>query len=456
MLSSLELDRSDDRCILIPFCMSLQLTNHDRVIILGGGPAGCFAGLHLLEFARQKGITLEILIFEPRDFAIPGPRGCNRCAGILSSRLIRGLKTLGVTLPPEVIRSEIHAYCLHVGQQVLYLKQPDPERTIISVYRAAGPRLGHHPHPRGFDDFLLDTARQRGIIHRREVVHRVTWAEKPIVHTQNQSIEADLLVLATGVNSRPPLDETFGYQPPRTATMVQDEFLTPPDWPVDEVHVYFQGPPGLKFGALIPKGAYINVSLLGDGLRFSDIRTFLQQNHLDAHTFSVQNRLCGCAPKIAIAPARCYYGHRWVAVGDAAITRLYKDGIGSAFFTAQKAMETAVFAGISASAFDQHYRPYCQRTHRDNRYGKLLIALWEATIHIPILLHSWIHAVHQESAMPPDQRIQIRILWGMLTGDEDYRSLFWLSLTPKSFINLGHGLKQALGGHHEPIIGAAD
>ncbi len=436
--------------------MSYQLTNHDRVIILGGGPAGCFAALHLLEFARRKGLTLEILIFEPRDFAIPGPRGCNRCAGILSSRLVRGLKTLGITLPPEVIRSEIHAYCLHVGQQVLYLEQPDPERSIISVYRAAGPRLGAPPHPRGFDDFLLEVAKERGIILRREVVHRVTWADKPLVHTRSQTLEADLLILATGVNSRPPLDEAFGYQPPRTAIMVQDEFLAPPDWPPDEVHVYFQGPPGLKFGALIPKGAYVNVSLLGDGLRFSDIRTFLEQNHLDAQVFSVQNRLCGCAPKIAVSPARHFYGHRWVAVGDAAVTRLYKDGIGSAFFTAQKAMETAVFTGISKQSFDKHYRPYCQCIHRDNRYGKLLITLWEATIRIPILLQSWIQSVHQEATLPPEQRIQIRILWGMLTGDEDYRSLFWLSLTPKSFINLGRGLKQAIGGHHEPIIGTVD
>ena len=71
-----------------------------------------------------------------------------------------------------------------------------------------------------------------------------------------------------------------------------------------------------------------------------------------------QGGLCGCTPRIAVRPARQFFGPRWVAVGDASVVRLYKDGIGSAFYTAQRAMTTAVEQGISQRAFAAAYAPF--------------------------------------------------------------------------------------------------
>ena len=93
--------------------------------------------------------------------------------------------------------------------------------------------------------------------------------------------------------------------------------------------------------------------------------------------------LCGCTPRIAVRPARRYFGARWVAVGDAAVTRLYKDGIGSAFFTAQCAMQTAVEQGISHQAFQKTYGPFCRSVATDNLYGRMLFRLWSFTLHTP-------------------------------------------------------------------------
>jgi flavin-dependent dehydrogenase len=436
--------------------MHLQLANGDRVIIVGGGPAGCFAGLHLLELARQKGLELDILLFEPKDFSAVGPAGCNRCAGILSSRLIRGLRSLDVTLPSKVIEAEIHAYSLHIADQSFRIEQPDPDRTIISVYRGGGPRLGVPADVKGFDALLLDLARQRGVTHLRERVRKITWGEKPVVRTRDGAYEADFLVVATGVNSRVPLAPEYGYQPPKTAIMAQDEFLMPPDWQSDQVSAFFGGMPGLQFGAVIPKGRYVNVSLLGQGLRLDSVYDFSSIHCSTRAGFSPENSLCGCTPRIAVGPARNTYGDRWVAVGDAAVTRLYKDGIGSAFFTSRVAMETAVQVGVSRRAFHQKYRPYCRTVQRDNQYGRLLFALWNFTARTPTLLQAWMRAVRLEAAAAPEQRVHIRILWGMLTGDESYRSLFWLSLSPGSLANLGRGLRRATGGSHEPIVRTID
>ena len=74
----------------------MQLINGNRVVIVGGGPAGSFAALHLIRYARESGISLEVRILEPRDFSRPGPGGCNKCAGIVSSVLKQDLQTLGL------------------------------------------------------------------------------------------------------------------------------------------------------------------------------------------------------------------------------------------------------------------------------------------------------------------------------------------------------------------------
>ena len=135
---------------------------------------------------------------------------------------------------------------------------------------------------------------------------------------------------------------------------------------------------------------------------------------------------------IAVRPAGQYYGQRWTAVGDASVVRLYKDGIGSAFYTAQRAMTTAVEQGISHRSFASAYAPFCRSIARDNMYGQLLFRIWSLTLRTPALLHAWIYAIRSEAALPPEKRIHQRILWGMFTGEETYRALFWLAISPRA------------------------
>jgi flavin-dependent dehydrogenase len=421
--------------------MKQGLVSGDRVCIIGGGPAGSFAALHLLRQMKDQNLELEVLIFESRDFNRPGPSGCNKCAGILSTRLIRGLRSLGLSLPDDIIQSQVHAYAVHLDGDHLRIPNPDPDRQIMSVYRGAGPRMLDGNPVSGFDQYLLTQACARGARHIRSRVRKVTREERPIVHTARESLPADLVILATGVNSRAPLEASFGYQPPKTAVMAQDEFLLPDGWPADQVDAHFGRPSGLIFGALIPKGKYLNVSLLGQDLSTDAVSDFIEAQELGESLPLPPGSLCGCTPRIAVGASRNPYGTRWVAVGDAAVSRLYKDGIGTAFFSAQRAIEVATKRGLSRADFRRHYAPYCRQVSSDNRYGRFLHRLWSLTHRNSFILNIWKNVIQVEARWPLDKRVHTRLLWGMLTGDESYKDLFKLFLSPAAIAGLLRGLR---------------
>lgn len=150
--------------------------------------------------------------------------------------------------------------------------------------------------------------------------------------------------------------------------------------------------------------------------------------------------LCGCMPRIAVSAARRYYGSRWVAVGDAAVSRLYKDGIGSAFFSSKIAMRVAIQHGISSEAFRKSYAPYCRRLAFDNIFGHLFMALWIYILHSPWLLAVWKNALRSERNLPIEQRTHTNNLWGLFTGDAAYFDLFRQYLSPPAIRHLMRGL----------------
>ncbi len=389
------------------------------------------------------GPRLRVSLYEAADFDRVGQPGCNKCAGILSSTLVRKLEGAGLRLPPDVIQSEIDSYVLHLGSLSLPVSRIDPERRIYSVFRGRGPREGTAPYPRSFDAWLLDEARLRGAEIKRGRVNRVLRGERPRVLVAGETVEPELVVVATGINSRAPLDPSWHYVPPRAETMAQDEFALPPG--VDErvVHVYFDHPPGLVFGAVIPKGRYANVSLLGRALAPDAVSDFITGHGLTQLRAEGRAGLCGCAPRVAVSAARGYFADRLVVTGDAAVTRLYKDGLGAAAVTAEAAARCALERGVAGRDFALGYAPTCRRIAADRAYGRLCFRLWELTRRTPLLLRSWQQAIKVEESLPPDARMHARVLWGMFTGDMSYRRLFWLSVSPRALMALARGYARA-------------
>lgn len=411
----------------------MKLTNGSRVVVVGGGPAGSFFAMHLLRLADEARLNIEVVIFEARDFSQPGPSGCNKCAGILSSTFLSKLNAFGLRLPEDIVQAKLDTYILHLDGSELAIRPQNPSEGIISVYRGGGPRKGSLPHPHSFDGWLLDQARENGAVVQRGRVKSIRTNPLPVVSTAKETIEADLVVIAAGVNSPTPLDTTWGYHPPLYEVMAQEEVLLPRNSLGGNVHVFVNRPSELTFGGLIPKGRYANISLLGKNLPRNSINQFLDSDEILPLLTENPPLLCGCFPKVGISSASGYFADRMVVVGDAAVARLYKDGIGAAFTTSKAAAATAISQGVSRQDFALSYQPVCQRIAADNRYGLWLFRLWDFTRRSPVLFNAWKQAILSEADLPSHQRVHARILWGTFTGDESYRTILSLVLSYPAF-----------------------
>ncbi|RME52467.1 MAG: FAD-dependent oxidoreductase, partial [Caldilineae bacterium] len=330
-----------------------QQARDPHLLVVGGGPAGSSFALFALDYAQRAGIDLQVTIFEPRDFTRPGPWGCNMGAGLIPVRMLQHLAEIDVTVPPHVIRNHISSYTLHTAAGQIHLPQPDPVGDVIGVYRGNGPRNGPDWGTCiSFDHFLLQAAQERGaqVIHER--VTHISLSPHTFVATREGRYTGSLVVLATGVNSGGLETEGLDYQPPRRSKMAQVELFLGEEL-VEErlqgsVHIVLPQNNQLKFGTLVPKGPCINVSLLGGDLPSGSVERFLQLPEVrSVLPEGVQNRACGCRPYISVGAARPLYADRFVAIGDAGITRLYKNGIGTGLRTARRAAFTAINYGTT-------------------------------------------------------------------------------------------------------------
>ena len=74
---------------------SPKLVDGSRVAVMGAGPAGSFFAYFLLDMAQRVGLSLQVDLYEPRDFSRSGPVGCNMDAGIISESLVQHLAAEG-------------------------------------------------------------------------------------------------------------------------------------------------------------------------------------------------------------------------------------------------------------------------------------------------------------------------------------------------------------------------
>jgi len=422
--------------------MELGLADGSRVGVIGGGPAGSLFAYFLFTFAQRMDLDLSVDIYEPRDFTKPGPGGCNMCGGIVSESLTQMLALEGIHLPAAVVQRGIDSYALHTEEETVEIDTPLKEKRIAAVHRGGGPRDVRELTWGSLDHHLLTLARRQGANVVSERVSDVTWDHgRPQVRLQGTAQTYDLLVGATGVNSTGwQLFEKLGLRSTRCETT--KAYITELNLGEDVIrrhfgssmHIFLLKIPRLDCAAIIPKGNFLTVCLLGRDIDGTLVKTFFESAAVKRcfpGDSSPAEGACHCSPKINIREASRPFMDRVVLVGDCGVTRLYKDGIGAAYRTAKAAARTAVFSGVAATDFERFYWPTYRSIARDNRLGRLIFDVVHRIKASRPLLRGVLRMASGEQTSPGATRRMSLVLWDMFTGSAPYRDVFFRTLDPR-------------------------
>ena len=435
----------------------LVLQERADIAVIGGGPSGTFFTYFALDFAQRLGIDINIDIIEAKDFNRPGPLGCNHCGGIVSESLIQMLSTEGILLPSEVIRRGIESYTLHLESGVTVIDTPFREQRIASVYRGFGPKGADDDTQSSFDGHLLKLCQQNGarIINER-VTEVVRATDGIIVRTNTLKEKKYELVVGAGGLSKQYL-ELFksvipGFTPPKTTKTHICEFYME-DALIDEyfgnsMHVFLLNIPHIKFGALIPKGHYVTLVLLGDKINREIVNSFLASKQVEGcfpPGVEIKAKLpCMCFPLINIKGARSAYADRVILIGDSSSSKLYKNVIGSAYITGKAAAKTAIFQGISRKEFRKYFQPVCNDLDFDNSLGKMIFAITSIIQKSGILKKGIFNMVVEEQKKVSEKRYMSSILWDTFTGSAPYKDILIRGLNPSTEISLIKNIFKAI------------
>ena len=433
------------------------LGSGSRIAVIGGGPAGSFFSYFLLDMASRMGMELAVDIYEPRDFSIPGPAGCNMCGGVMYESLVQSLAVDGINLPGSVVQRGIGSNVVHLVSGSVRIQTPRREKRIATTYRGIGPRGLMNFNRQSLDGHLLKLAVGRGARHIQKRVEDVRRLEAQDAGSALVQVKAaggelasyELVVVATGVNTgllKRFREMDFGYEPPRMAKLLTREYYLGEEdvsrYLGASFHAFMLDIPGLDYGAIIPKGGYITVCLLsshGD-LHPQTMDTFMRDPAVRSILppgLPVDGFSCWCGPRINIKGSRQPFGERIVFIGDAGVSRLYKDGIGAAYRTAKAAARTALFEGVSADDFRRSYLPFCRKLENDNRIGRLIFLVIGRLHKIAAVRGAVLRmtSLEQDGKASAESGLSM-VMWDMLTGGAPFQEVLARMLNPVFVIRL--------------------
>jgi len=419
---------------------SNKIETGSKVAIIGGGPAGNFFALYLMHYAEQRGVHPEITIYQQRNFDVPGLKGCKGCAGILSLSLLKNLDELNLSVPEEIVQSKIEHYAVHSPYVLISVTNPEKGAEIISIYRGGGPRISHYENHISFDGYLLRESQRQGVRVENQTVSRIYLEQEARVEVAGKKLKYDLVVLASGVNTKPITILGLKYVPPKTRIMAQNELYVGTAEVESRLgnmaHVFLIPYSGLTFATLVPKGPFINVSVLSSSKHLVSVTDFLSHECVRRIVPDHYKFACGCRPRTAVGSAYNYYSDRFVAVGEAAVSRLYKDGIGSSLLTARQAAYTVVHHGLSHQDFERHYQPFCHTIDRDNWWGRLLFSMNNKAKDSRVFLAAQRRLIGDEQSNMTGPQPFTKAAWGMFTGSYSYTSIAKMVFGPASLAKL--------------------
>jgi flavin-dependent dehydrogenase len=421
---------------------SLFLKNGSRIAIIGGGPAGSLFARLACEYANKRGIEVSITIYSNRRFSEAGPKGCKGCVGVINERLNKKLKQHGMELPEELIMQTIDGYNFVSKGGNLFVEKRTRLDEIITLFRGNGPFCS--PLAGGFDGFLLEHAKRSGanviMSSVKDVIFPKNKDDKILVEYDQGSDEVDLLVGAFGIRSQ--IMKKFGdtgYSPPEITKACLLE-IDCGEKHIEElientIHIYSFGTPGIDYGILIPKKRFLTIGMVGKDVKPADLREFLRGPLIAGMLPENPKICCKCCTFMPVTNAKNPFADRMLIIGDAGYSRYYKNGLESAFASAEIAVRSVFDHGISKEAFKKYYYPLCREMFiTENVYGRMLFKLNSI-----ISSHEILSIAHMDIARKDERRGHRHldeIQWNMFTGHESYKNIFWKFIEPRLQLEL--------------------
>jgi len=422
----------------------LELVDGSNVAVIGGGPAGSFFAYFAMDFARRMDLNINIDIIEPKAFDKPGPAGCNHCGGIVSESLVQMLSAEGIVLPTSVVRRGIESYTMHLENGSTVIETPLREQRIASIYRGFGPKGAVDGNYESFDGYLMFLCKDRGANIINDRVKELERHEDGIVVkcSKSEDKKYDLVVGSAGLNMHTLKlfkEINPSYIIPKTTKTHICEFYLEADvidkYFGNSMHVFLLNLPNIKFGALIPKGNYVTLVLLGDKIKSDIVDNFLNAESVKKcfpEGSSIKELMhCQCFPTINIQGAKSAYGDRMILIGDSASSKLYKNGIGSAYITSKAAAKTAIFHGISEQDFKKYYQKACNELDFDNTLGKFIFNVTTFIQKSSILKEGLYRTVENEQKKVRYSRRLSAMLWDTFTGSAPYKDILRRGIDPR-------------------------
>jgi flavin-dependent dehydrogenase len=402
------------------------LKDGGHVVVIGGGPGGTACALRLKCLAAQMNRHITVTLVESKQFS--GEHHYNQCAGVLSHPLPELMHDkLGVPFPHHLARALIQGYVLHSNRTALELTSS--EEDSIALRRVQ------------FDAYMLDQIQQREVqLVQARATDLEFHAGNVIVYTENSSFEADVIVGAFGLDegSGAMFSRLTGYQPPLSLSSVVTKYHPGPEGMAafgTYIHAFLPSHPRIEFGAITPKGNHLTINIAGSSVDVNLMHAFLRSsqvqsalpnlNHAGTYDPHDLRYFKGRFPR---STAQCYFGDRYVMVGDAAgLVRAFKGkGVTTAMLTGIRAAETIMEAGISKQAFHRRYQRENRDITSDLPYGRLMrsLAIFMARYK---LLDPVVRAARQDPGLR-------QALFDAVSASAPYREVFERSFRPEAVL----------------------
>ncbi len=441
---------------------NLLKESENRIVIIGGGPAGSFFAFCLLKESQRLSRKIEVVVIEKKSTLKLEDnswwsKGCNFGAGGISPRLSAVMEQAGIHVPPENIRGEINKLWIHGMWKNIPLKVPNL-MNMYSVFRGSLPS-SLKERQRGFDAFLLGKAIEEGarVLQGEALEVSYSGSGGPSVKTKLTSgdvisIPASFIAVAPGVNARAGRDYSESalirsiqsinpdFIPAKLRKTIVFELKTSREVLEknlnDEVYFIEYGSKELPLEhiALVPKGEHLTVAAIGK---------YIDRAMLPKETLKIIKQIvklpqlkrilpnighfpvaCACSPRMTVSVAKKPYAEKLALIGDAVGSRLYKDGLYSAYLTASQLAQIVLQKGTDKRTLAREYGKTVKWLSRDNRYGKLVFGLIRLTFSAPFLSRILYQTFATELKIrAKNKRPMGQVLWKIASGFSDYREI---------------------------------